>query len=416
MPTIIVHTILIPGHTFPFVPVLAELQRRGFTVKLCVDAPSGDAPASIGGIPVRGIRSEYYERLPTRGPRREQQRVSLENLRRSGGAAAARTAQLLADECPDFVVVDPMLWGSMVAAEASNLPWATVAHNPLSIRGRGIDVRGPGLRPTHGRIGRLRDRVVDLGMRVSLSRPLQMLNAVRAAHGLRPLADFRDCYLTPPLIIAATAEPFEYPRDDWPGSIVFVGPLTWDPDVAPPSWLERLDERPLVVLAGSTVAEYKTSGRWIQVAFDALASEPVQVVATLPIDDLPRDTPPNVFVTRFVSHRHVLRRAACVICHGGHGITTKALSAGVPVVAIPCALDRFEVARRVEAAGAGAMLLNHRLTPERLRGAVRRAIGSREGAVRIAAVFRRAGGAAAAATAIQTLLGTYPARRTARIT
>lgn len=407
MPHIIAHTILAPGHTFPFLAVLAELQRRGCTVKLCVDTPSEDAPTNIGGIPVVRMRVDQYERLPARGARREAQRVWLANLRRSGEAAAARTEQLLADERPDCVLIDPMLWGSMLAAEASDLPWATVAHNPLWIRGRGLDVRGQGLPPAQGLIGRLRDRVVDLGMRASLLRPLQLVNAARATYGLRPLTDFREYYLTPHLIIAATAEPFEYPRDDWPESVVFVGPLMWEPDVPPPSWLDRLDQRPVILLAGSTVPEYKTSGRWIQVAFDALASEPCQVLATLPTDDIPRAVPANVLVTPFVSHHHVLRRATCVVCHGGHGITTKALAAGVPVVAVPCALDRFEVARRVETSNAGVMLLERRLSPEALRGAVRRAIGRKEGAERVAETFRRAGGAATAAHTIQMLIAAH---------
>jgi len=38
-------------------------------------------------------------------------------------------------------------------------------------------------------------------------------------------------------------------------------------------------------------------------------------------------------VVRYIAHDAVLERAACVVCHGGMGITQKALAAGVPVVA-----------------------------------------------------------------------------------
>ena len=35
--------------------------------------------------------------------------------------------------------------------------------------------------------------------------------------------------LAPPLMLYMTAEPFEYPRSDWPESFVMVGPCAWEP-------------------------------------------------------------------------------------------------------------------------------------------------------------------------------------------
>ena len=87
------------------------------------------------------------------------------------------------------------------------------------------------------------------------------------------------------------------------------------------------------------------------------------------------------------------------------GITQKALAHGVPVVAVPFGRDQPEVARRVEVSGAGVRLPLKQLDPDRLRTAVRRAIGLQPGAARIAAAFAAAGGAAAAADAIAGLLG-----------
>ena len=103
-------------------------------------------------------------------------------------------------------------------------------------------------------------------------------------------------------------------------------------------------------------------------------------------------------------HSPVLERAACVVCHAGMGITQKALAHGVPVVAVPFGRDQPEVARRVEVAGAGVRLPARRLTPDRLRAAVRRAIGLRAGAERIAAAFAAAGGAGAAADELEALI------------
>lgn len=404
MAKVLAHTVLAPGHTYPFLSVLIELQRRGFSVTMGVSTSAESVPERIAGVRVTGMRWHAPERVPTNQGRRAAERVWLHNLARTGEPLADTLGRMLAEERPDFLLIDPMLWGAMVAAEASGLPWASLSHNPLSIRGRGLDVRGPGRRPARGPLGRFRDRVVDFAVRMSSSRSLEMVNALRVKHGLGPLADFRDRYLAAPLIIAATAEPFEYPRSDWPSSLAFVGPLVWEPAADEPEWLDELGERPLVLLVGSTETEYRTASTWIRKVFEALADEPVRVVATLPTDEVPEPVPNNVLVKRFVPHRHLLARAMCVICHGGYGITAKALAAGVPVLAIPLVLDRFEVARRVDVAGAGVMLSERHLTRERVKAAVRTTIARKAGAERIAEAFRRAGGSAAAADAIESVL------------
>ena len=79
------------------------------------------------------------------------------------------------------------------------------------------------------------------------------------------------------------------------------------------------------------------------------------------------------------------------------GATQKALARGVPVCAVPFGRDQFEVARRVEHAGAGTRLPAKRLNPERLRAAVTSAMRCHDGARRIADAYRAAGGAARAA-------------------
>jgi UDP:flavonoid glycosyltransferase YjiC (YdhE family) len=106
-----------------------------------------------------------------------------------------------------------------------------------------------------------------------------------------------------------------------------------------------------------------------------LADEPVRVLITLGDADpagLPRAA--NVRYERFVPHGPVLERAAAVVCHGGMGITQKAILAGVPLVTVPFGRDQPEVARRVAECGAGVRLPARRLSPRRLRKAVREAM------------------------------------------
>jgi UDP:flavonoid glycosyltransferase YjiC (YdhE family) len=86
------------------------------------------------------------------------------------------------------------------------------------------------------------------------------------------------------------------------------------------------------------------------------------------------------------------------------GVTQKALAAGVPVCVIPFGRDQLEVARHVEVANAGVRLDPKKLTPTRLRDAVRTARARKDGAERIAAAFREAGGAARAATELEQIV------------
>ena len=112
----------------------------------------------------------------------------------------------------------------------------------------------------------------------------------------------------------------------------------------------------------------------------------------------------NVRVERFVPHGHVLPHAAAVVCHGGMGIVTKAASAGVPSVVVPFGRDQPEIARRVTEAGAGLSLKASRLTPERLRDAVRVAMGMADGARAVARQLDPAGAPARFADAALSLV------------
>ncbi|HET6918851.1 MAG TPA: nucleotide disphospho-sugar-binding domain-containing protein [Jiangellaceae bacterium] len=205
-----------------------------------------------------------------------------------------------------------------------------------------------------------------------------------------------------PLLLYLTAEPFEYPRSDWPSNVRLVGPCDWDPPADPPPWLDEVNA-PIVLV--TTSSEFQDDGRLVRCALEALADEDLFVVATMPAQDATRIVPPsNARLFSFIPHAPILRRAACAVTHAGMGATQKALARGVPVCAVPFGRDQFEVARRVEVAQAGTRLPASRLRPDRLRAAVREAMDRAEGAKRVAEAFAAAGGATAAADAFGTYL------------
>ena len=259
------------------------------------------------------------------------------------------------------------------------------------------------------RAGRTRDRLLKAFAERGADRfVLPRLNAQRADLGLGPLTHVRDMYAAPPVFICMTAEPFEYPRPEWPPNAVLVGPCAWDPPARLPAEIEAV-EVPLVLV--STSSEFQDDGRLVRTAIEALAGEPFHVVATLPdasAEEIPAAE--HATVLSFAPHGPILDRAACAITHGGMGVTQKALSRGVPVCAVPFGRDQFDVARRVEVAAAGSRLPASRLRPDRLRARVREAIANRAGAERVANAFADVGPAYAADEIEARLLPDQPGR------
>ncbi len=205
-----------------------------------------------------------------------------------------------------------------------------------------------------------------------------------------------------PLHLYMSAPPFERPSENQPGNLVMVGPCSWEPAGEPPPALAEPGD-PLVLV--STSSEFQVDGALVETALKALAGEPFHVVATMPSMTLPElEVPGNASVLTSCPHTPILRRAACAITHGGMGATQKALTVGVPVCVVPHGRDQYEVARRVEAAGAGTRLASRRLSPARLRLKALQAIGCRPGAEQVARGFLAAAGAEAAADAIERRL------------
>ena len=181
-----------------------------------------------------------------------------------------------------------------------------------------------------------------------------------------------------------------------------MGALDWEPPSEAPDWLAEIDG-PIVLV--TTSSEYQADEALVRAAIEGLADEPYTVVATMPagLKSFP-DVPANMRIVEFVPHGPLLDRAVVAVTHGGMGATQKALARGVPVCVVPFGRDQLEVAARVVHADAGSRLKAKHLTPEALRAGVQSARTKRTGAERVAAGFRAAGGAPAAADAAEELL------------
>jgi MGT family glycosyltransferase len=405
MSRILVYTSPSRGHLYPLVPTLEALRESGHAVSIRTFAAGAEMLRTLGfdASPV-DARAESIENQDWRA------RTPIGAQRRDVAAYVERAPYELAEvdaalEGTDTLLVDCTAWGAAIAAEKSGLPWAMFGHFPLPIDSRDAPPYGLGLAPRADALGRARDGF----MRRAVLGPLERLvvpplNRLREREGLRPLTGATDFFgHTAPLVLYYTAEPFEYPRSDWPASVRLVGPGIWDPPEEPPAWLDAV-ERPLVLVTCSS--EFQDDGKLARAALELGGVDYELVVTTAGFDPDGLAAPPGAHVHRFLPHRPLLERAACVVCHGGMGITQKALAAGVPVCAVPFGRDQFEVARRVEVAGAGVRLGAGRLSGRRLRRAVTEATACRPGAEAIADAFRAAPGPEGAAAELEALIET----------
>ena len=414
MARILVWTSPARGHLFPVLPVADELHARGHEVQVRTLADE------VGMVRARGLTAQA---IPA-----EVEAIALDDWRarttpgalaasvKAFGARApfdaAAATEAIAQWRPDVVIADINAWGAMAAAERWGGPWATFAPYPLVLASPDVPPFGPGWAPARTTAQRLRDRVMRPVITGGMERTMRPpLNAVRRSVGLAPLASIDDLVLRAPLVISMTAEPFEYPRAHWPSSVVMVGPCAFEPPLsaaggeAPDDVLDAVRDRGRPVVLVTTSSEFQDDGRLVDAALEALADEDVTVVATVPSGDRDvRAVPANAVVVRYAPHSALLPHAVVAVTHGGLGATQKSLAHGVPVVAVPFGRDQFEVARRVEVAGAGVRLPARQLRPDRLGDAIARARTMTAGARRVAAGFTAAGGAGAAADAVDARL------------
>jgi UDP:flavonoid glycosyltransferase YjiC (YdhE family) len=250
---------------------------------------------------------------------------------------------------PDLVVSDVITVCGGMAAEMLGVPWVELTPHPLYLPSKGLPPIGSGLAPGTGVGGRLRDTVMRAFTARSIRAGDRQRSAARTAIGL-PAHD-----PGPRRRLIATLPALEVDRPDWPAEAVVVGPLHFEPTAAtltvPPG------DGPVVVVAPSTAATGATG--LAELALEHLLPGRTLppgsrlVVSRLAGDDL--QVPPWATVG-LGRQDDLLRVADVVVCGGGHGMLSKTLLAGVPLVVVPGGGDQWELANRVVRQGSARLV------------------------------------------------------------
>jgi MGT family glycosyltransferase len=288
---------------------------------------------------------------------------------------------------PDVLVVDQQAIAGAVVARRRGLPWATSATTSAEMVDPFADLP-------------------KLGTWVA-----ELLGDFQASCGDLGGGDIR---FSENLVLAFSTQALAGPARVFPPHYRFVGPSlgTRPAGVSFPwSWLDP--SRQLVLVSLGTI-NAPGGGRFLAEAVTALGSlaSRVQGVVVAPSGLIPAAlVPENVLVRDFVPQLDLLARAAAVVSHGGHNTVCETLSRGLPLVVAPIRDDQPIVAQQVTDAGAGYRVKFGRVRAGELATAITAVLDDasyRAAAVGLQASFEAAGGAPAAAAALESLCGGEP--------
>lgn len=376
------------GHVNPTVPVAKILDERGHEVAWCGLPGTVEHLLPAGATFLPATSQEVADHVAAAGERRPDLRgaaafkfLQEEVLLPLAGAMVDGVDDGVDQFGPDVLVVDQQALAGAVVARRRGLVWATSA----TTSGELVDPL-EGLPLVAAAMHRLR---VDL----------------QVSHGI-PVdqAEAGDLRLSPHLVVAYTTEALTGPVSlDVP--VAFVGPSTLGrPETDDFDWDLLAPDMPTVLVSLGTL-NAEVGGRFFTAAAEACRDQPWQAVFVAPPELVP-DPPPNVVVRTRIPQLAVLARCDAVVSHAGHNTVCESLAAGLPLVVAPIRDDQPVVADQVVNAGAGVRVKFTRVRAEALREVIHHALTDpdlRSAARRIADSFTTAGGAPAAADALESL-------------
>jgi UDP:flavonoid glycosyltransferase YjiC (YdhE family) len=208
------------------------------------------------------------------------------------------------------------------------------------------------------------------------------------------------------IVLHATDRSFDFPPTTLPARHRYTGFLLWEPTMDLPDFVEQPGNPWALVTVSTLPQEDELS--LARTAAWALGSLPVRTLLTLPYEQAQNDIgdlPENTMIAGFVPHGRMLENCSLVVTHAGHGIVSKALYHGVPMVLLPWDRDQPGVADRAVRFGVGEIVRREDLAPELVHETVSRVLGDPRYRDRAAQISSRLRGLDAVGTACQILEG-----------
>jgi MGT family glycosyltransferase len=177
---------------------------------------------------------------------------------------------------------------------------------------------------------------------------------------------------------------FDFPGDHYPAHFHYAGPFhtkSLRPSMQFP-W-EQLTGEPLIYASMGTLQNGSESlFKTIVAAAEAPGRQLVLSVGRNLSPEAIGPVAANTIVVQQAPQLLLLEKASLCITHAGLNTALEALSAGVPMVAIPITNDQPGVAARISASGTGKVVPLHELSVESLRETVNSVLHTEQYAIR----------------------------------
>ncbi len=334
--------------------------------------------------------------------------------------ALRRLPEKLREAQVDALLVDRTQLAVGTVAEHLGLPFATVSTGVLWNEEVGVPPHCTGWSYGEGRWPLLRNRLGYAAWHLFLGPALTTINRFRRGHGLKPLKEVNDAF-SPLAQLSQMCSELDFPRSHLPRNFHYIGSLSGGrPEQTADFPWDQLDGRPLIYASVGTVHDRRCFQAFPKIAA-ACAGIDAQLVIALGKwrDDRPdggqalRNLPGNPIVVGFAPQIALLEKASLLITHAGANTVLEALNAGVPMVALPRAVDQPAMSARVVQSGVGVRASFRSFQPSALRQQILQVLSDpsfRERARRIGAALRAAGGVQRAADLVEQLLPVGPSK------
>lgn len=400
------------GHINPMTALARSLELRGHKVILFGIADTEER-VRAAGIEFHCIGAEEYP--PGSLAKLDERmaglkgvaalRFTLQRVRKSARMVLRDGPRAVREAGVEALLVDEADFAGNVA-DYLGLPWISIALLPPLLHDDRFPPFWLGWAAREDWLGRLRNRLA-IELLLWIGAPIfREISAQRIAWGLKPYNRPEDG-LSTLAQITQLPEEFEFPlRGPKPPGLYYSGPFVHarQRPAVEFCW-ERLDGRPLIYASLGTFQN--GSEAIFRVIAQACAGLEAQLLISLGGGMDPAQLGPLAgapLVVRFAPQLEILKLAALVITHAGINTALESLAEGVPMVAVPLGNDQPGVAARLKACGAGVVVSRHRLTPPRLRKAIRLVLEDRsyvEAARRLQEAIQQVDGPGRAAELIE---------------
>jgi rhamnosyltransferase subunit B len=181
------------------------------------------------------------------------------------------------------------------------------------------------------------------------------VNVCRKTVGLAPVTDWGAWLRGPRAFVGFWPSWFAPSAPDWPRELTCVGFLLSDGTESgdlPPGLRQLLEEPKRAILITGGTAVWSNMAAFYQKSMEACYNAGVTGILVCRHENMvPRELLPGIVPFKRLPFASLMHRIAAVIHHGGTSILVRALSAGIPQLALPFGGDRPDTASRLQELG-----------------------------------------------------------------